>query len=132
MGDRLHWTFRTNETDSTYLFTKLVEARSVKAAIVGATTKFLFELVFCRFGCPFLTSNQGTHFTANVINNLMQIFNVIHHKSIPYYPRENGQVESTNKILVFVLIKVRDMKRLDCTEVYMQHHGPITLHGGQD
>jgi hypothetical protein len=38
---------------------------------------------------------------------------VIHRKSTPYYPRGNGQAESTNKILSGILTKICEVKRTD-------------------
>ena len=38
---------------------------------------------------------------------------MIHRKSTPYYPRGNGQLESTNKILSGILTKICEVKRTD-------------------
>ena len=38
---------------------------------------------------------------------------ISHRKSTPYYPRANGQAESTNKILIAILTKIVGVKRND-------------------
>eukprot|EP00253_Pinus_taeda_P034892 PITA_34892 len=56
--------------------TKWVEAKALYATIEKAVVEFIFEDIFTRFG-----------------------------KSNPYHPQENGQVESTNKVLEAILTK---------------------------
>lgn len=64
------------------------------------TAKFLFENVFTRYGLPIeIVSDRGKHFLNEVIENLLDVFMVVHKKSAPYHPQINGQAESTNKIL---------------------------------
>ena len=41
------------------------------------------------------------------------MFMILHRKSTPYYPRANGQAESTNKILIAILTKAVGVKRTD-------------------
>ena len=41
-----------------------------------------------------------------VIENLTHTFIIKHQKSAPYYPRCNGQAESTNKTLKGILTKI--------------------------
>ncbi|XP_059064226.1 uncharacterized protein LOC131856445 [Cryptomeria japonica] len=52
-----------------------------------------------------LTSDWGGHFVNHVIKLLMIEFKIFHSLSSPYYPRANGQVEATNKILIGVIYK---------------------------
>jgi len=48
--------------------TKWVEARALHTNIVVVTTKFLYDHILTRFGCPLtIVTNQGTHFINNVI-----------------------------------------------------------------
>jgi hypothetical protein len=80
----------------------------------GGDNQDLFESVFCRFDSSIeITLDSGVPFIANLIKDLMKIFNVMHYKSNPYYPRMNGQVDSTHNVLVRALTKICDLKRHD-------------------
>ncbi|KAL2649574.1 hypothetical protein R1flu_017702 [Riccia fluitans] len=54
-----------------------------------------------------LISDQGSHFVNQAIKCLVDEFFVSHKTSTTYYPRGNGQAESTNKILITMLHKPR-------------------------
>eukprot|EP00253_Pinus_taeda_P004038 PITA_04038 len=80
--------------------TRWVEAQPVKDCTRATTTKFLFEYVLTRFGCPkILMSDRSTHFLNETINALIEEFQVYHQKSMPYHPQDNMTVEASNKIL---------------------------------
>ena len=94
--------------------TKWAEARAVRKADALTTAKFLYEDIITRFGCPLeIISAQGTHFINETIEIRTEKFMISHRKSTPYYPRANGQAESTNKILVAILTKIVGVKRTD-------------------
>ncbi|MCO5557090.1 hypothetical protein L7F22_010646 [Adiantum nelumboides] len=60
-----------------------------------------------RFGCPVeLVSDRGTRFLNEVIEELTKTHMILHKKSTPYHPQANGQIESSNKILVKILKKI--------------------------
>jgi len=48
-----------------------------------------------------------------VNSELLKTFLVVHRGSTPYYPRGNGQPESTNKVLRTILTKICEFKRND-------------------
>jgi hypothetical protein len=99
---------------ATDYLTKWAEAKAVRKADAKSTAKFLYENIITRFGCPLeLVSDQGTHFINEVIGELLRTFLIIHRKSTPYYPRANGQAESTNKVLSSILTKICEVKRND-------------------
>ena len=75
------------------------------------TTKFLFEHVLTRFGCPkILMSEFGTHILNETISVLTEEFQVCHQKSTPYHLQANGMVEAFNKVLENALTKVFNAK----------------------
>ena len=81
---------------------------------MSPTTKFLFDDVFTRYALPIgIVSDRGKLFLNEVIENLLDVFVVIHKKSAPYHPQANGQAESTNKILGAVLTKIVSDSRTD-------------------
>jgi transposase InsO family protein len=59
-----------------------------------------------RFKKPaYLISDQGSHFTSQVIERLSRWFNINHHFTVPYCPWSNGSVERVNRD-VKALLKV--------------------------
>ena len=51
-------------------------------------------------------SDQGSHFVNWTMKALTEELQVQHNRSTPYHPRENGTIESFNKILETTLTKV--------------------------
>jgi hypothetical protein len=53
--------------------TKWVEAKVFRTNMVVVTTRFLYEYVLTRFGCPLtIVTNQGVHFINDTIRHLSQ------------------------------------------------------------
>ncbi|KAL2651978.1 hypothetical protein R1flu_020106 [Riccia fluitans] len=89
--------------------TKWVEAASLPDCTARSTAEFLYSYILARYGCPEeLISDQGSHFVNQAIKCLVDEFFISHKTSTAYYPRGNGQAESTNKILITMLHKVVD------------------------
>jgi hypothetical protein len=72
---------------------KWVETRALRINITKLTiiTKFLYECILTRFGCPLtIVINKGVHFINDAINYLIDHFLMKHVSSTTYYPHGNG------------------------------------------
>lgn len=68
---------------------------------------FLFSDIFVRFGVPKeMFIDQGTQFVSNLMQWIVQNYQITHRKSTPYHPQANGQVESINNVLETILTKM--------------------------
>ncbi|OAE33727.1 hypothetical protein AXG93_3363s1010 [Marchantia polymorpha subsp. ruderalis] len=87
--------------------TKMVEAEATRKDDAATVSKFLFELIITRYGCPLeLVSDRGTHFLNAVIEDLTSHFQIKHRKTTPYNPKANGLTEKSNGLLCKILLKV--------------------------
>ena len=94
--------------------TKWVEAKALCDNMATSIVKFIYEQLWCRFGCPIeLVSDQGGHFVNHLIRELTSHHVVVHKKSTPYYPQANGLAKSTNKTLQTILKKIVNENHTD-------------------
>jgi transposase InsO family protein len=84
----------------TDVLSKFVVAKAVRDNSAQTTVRFLKEDVISKFGTPrcILTDN-GTHFTSSLTNELIKQIGATHLYSTPYHPETNGQVERYNSTM---------------------------------
>jgi hypothetical protein len=94
--------------------TKWVEAKYLPAASEQSVVYFLFSDIFTTFGVPReILIDQGTQFTSNLVKVVTEQYQIKQRKSTPYHPQENGQVESTNKVIESILTKTVQLHHMD-------------------
>jgi predicted transcriptional regulator len=95
-------------------FTKWPEAKAVKSADAKEVSKFIYEEIICRHGCPKrILSDRGSHFNNDMVKGLVEKFDIKHGFSTPYHPKTNGLVERFNKTLCESLAKLGGNKNWD-------------------
>ena len=121
MGFGFYWANQpTKSTKNQYISiatdytTKWVEAKTLKDNTTKSTSKFLFEKIITKFGCPLeFVSDQRSHIITDTIKVLTQEFLILQRKSTTYYPQANRQAESTNKVIKIALTKMVNANQID-------------------
>ncbi|CAF1661399.1 unnamed protein product, partial [Adineta ricciae] len=77
----------------TDILSKFVIAKAVRDCTATIAARFIQEVI-CKYGTPkcILTDN-GTHFTSNMLNELFKRLGIVHMYFTPYHPQTNGQIE---------------------------------------
>jgi hypothetical protein len=95
--------------------TKWVEEKSLIRASKEVVIAFLFEDIFVRFGIPRELITYGVPpFTSHKFEALLSQYHVLHRT---YHPHDNGQVESTNKVIEVILTKTLRKHRRDWYDI---------------
>lgn len=94
---------------SKFAVTKAVRDNSAQTAV-----RFLKEDIITKFGTPrcILTDN-GTHFTSNMTNELFKQVGATHLYSTPYHPQTNGQVERYNSTMDAKIAALSNSRKTD-------------------
>jgi transposase InsO family protein len=92
---------------TTDYLSKWPEASATPANDAKTVVEFIYENIICRHGCPnYILSDRGTHFRNQVVEGLMNKFEIKHLLSTPYHPQTNGLVERFNRTLCESLAKL--------------------------
>jgi transposase InsO family protein len=92
-------------------FTKRVDFVPLKHSIDNQVICFLENNIFSRFGLPLeIITDNGLDFIYAKLNQFLAKLGVKHFSSSTYYPRGNGQAESTNKKLVRIVKRLIEDK----------------------
>jgi transposase InsO family protein len=85
-------------------FTKWAEAMPTFSNDAKTAVLFVFNHIISRFGVPkSIVTDHGSHFCNNMMTELATLLHFDQEHSSPYYPQENRQVESINKVLKIML-----------------------------
>ncbi len=68
--------------------TKWVKAKAFRIVVI---TRFLYEYILTKFGCPLtIVTYQGVHFINDTLKHFTEWFLLKHVSSTTYYPQGNG------------------------------------------
>ncbi|CAF3894349.1 unnamed protein product [Rotaria sordida] len=98
----------------TDILSKFVVTKAVRDNTAQTAVKFLKEDVISKFGTPrcILTDN-GTHFTSTIMNELIKQIGSTHLYSTPYHPQSNGQVERYNSTMDAKIAALSNIQKTD-------------------
>ncbi len=87
-------------------FTKWIECLPAPNDTAETTACLLMNHIFSRFGLPLrVNSDRGTHFTADIMQEVWKLLGVQAKLHISHHPISSGQVERANKTVVSRLKK---------------------------
>ncbi|CAF4754043.1 unnamed protein product, partial [Rotaria sp. Silwood2] len=92
-----------------FVVTKAVRDNTAQTAV-----RFIKEDIITKFGTPrcILTDN-GTHFTSSLTNELFKCIGTTHLYSTPYHPQTNGQVERYNSTMDAKIAALSNLHKTD-------------------
>ncbi|CAF4661662.1 unnamed protein product, partial [Rotaria sp. Silwood2] len=98
----------------TDVLSKLVITKAVRDNTTQTAVRFLKEDVISKCGTPrcILTDN-GTHFTSALMNELIKQIGVTHLYSTSYHPQTNGQVERYNSTMDAKIAALSNLRKTD-------------------
>ncbi len=98
----------------TDVLSKFVVTKAVRDSSAQTVVRFLKEDIITKFGTPrcILTDN-GTHFTSSMTNELIKQIGATHLYSTPYHPQTNGQVERYNSTMDAKIAALSNSRKTD-------------------
>ncbi|XP_024963106.1 uncharacterized protein LOC112503277 [Cynara cardunculus var. scolymus] len=93
---------------------KWVEAMACHSNDAKTVVKFLQKHIFTRFGIPrALISDEGTHFINNMLEEVLDKYDIKHRVATAYHPQTNRLAELSNREIKGILAKVVKPHRKD-------------------
>ena len=87
-------------------FSRWIEVQSLSTLKAKQMAKFIEKSLICRYGVSHhIVTDNGVQFQAEIAE-LLQRYGIEHHKSSPYRPQANGEVEAANKNVKLILSKI--------------------------
>jgi len=75
----------------TEYFTKYVKAIPLRKATRGSMENFIKKNIIIRFGVPHrIINDNDTPLVNSEIRKMLELYQIKHHRSSPYYPQGNG------------------------------------------
>ncbi|KAL2092522.1 hypothetical protein ACEWY4_012320 [Coilia grayii] len=81
-------------------FSKWVEAIPTRNNTAHTVARVLANQIIPLYGAPVqIESDQGTHFTGQIVNDMCKLLNIEQRLHIPYRPQSSGMVERANRTI---------------------------------
>ncbi|CAM4953207.1 unnamed protein product [Rotaria socialis] len=98
----------------TDVLSKFVVTKAVRDNTAQTAVRFIKEDIITKFGTPrcILTDN-GTHFTSSLMNELFKCIGTTHLYSTPYHPQTNGQIERYNSTVDAKIAALSNLRKTD-------------------
>ena len=94
---------------SKFVVTKVVRDNTAQTAV-----RFLKDYVIARFGTPrCIITDNGTHFTSTMMDELIKQIGATHLYSTPYHPQTNGQIERYNSTMDAKTAVLSNLRKTD-------------------
>ncbi|CAF3381537.1 unnamed protein product, partial [Rotaria sp. Silwood2] len=98
----------------TDVLSKFVITKAVRDNTTQTAVRFLKEDVISKFGTPHcILTDNGTHFTSALMNELIKQIGVTHLYSTPYHPQTNVQVERYNSTMDAKIAALSNLRKTD-------------------
>ncbi|CAF4594173.1 unnamed protein product, partial [Rotaria sp. Silwood2] len=98
----------------TDVLSKFVITKAVRDNTTQTAVRFLKEDVISKFGTPHcILTDNGTHFTSALMNELIKQIGVTHLYSTSYHPQTNGQVERYNSTMDAKIAALSNLRKTD-------------------
>jgi transposase InsO family protein len=98
----------------TDVLSKFVVTRAVRDNTAQTAVRFLKEDIIAKFGTPHvILTDNGTHFTSSMMNELIKQIGATHIYSTPYHHQTNGQVERYNSTMDSKIATLSNLHKTD-------------------